>query len=158
MYAWQKMSVDEAEIFVSKRDPREYQWGFYSKPAFGDGQFSWFASVKELLFYVSHEMSRGDCAFLQDGSITIHKTKYLELKKAINKAIGESDILSANLMKKISKLLSSEILWWGTFTGLCSGRNEWSKHFIAAFLSDKNTKVLTTENIPEFINYINTWG
>ena len=159
MYEWQNMENVEAMLLVSQRDPKKFGWGYFSQD-WDAGQFCWFASLEELLAY----MQRVGIPYF------FPEEDYQEEIKTIKDVIKEADLtkgLTDDLLLQITRLIEEmdvidgirnfnlQIIWWGEFSDLASGKGEFGKDLLRHFLGeDAEPGIVTEEQIPAFAEYL----
>jgi hypothetical protein len=158
MYDWENLHWAEAASKVQERNPGRFGWGYFLVEGmpYGIGNFFWFDSPKELL------------AFLVQIEPELHahsldKEQRGNLRMVLKKIQSEADMrngLTEQLQKRINDEIDGEaIVWWGTFSELCAGGNEFSDNFITDFFerigeAGKDTTVITAKYIPRFIKFL----
>ncbi len=158
MYVWSQMSVMDAIEFVLKRNPGEYNWGYYPvdrADQTGARGFQWFESPGELLDFIIGKESIAS-NLTGDG---IDEDGKRRLTSQLKQAIGSETALTPQLLKKINSTETwIEILWWGTFADLIAGKDEFSanvgKRFQERAASDRTQVSIPPEYLPQFLSFI----
>ena len=152
MYTWE--GDPNATYKVLQRDPRQYPWGFYIEDMNG-GFLKWFKSPKESLDFIVLEESE-ICTDIAE--------EITDIRNNLQSVVGASETLNATLLNEVNQILGNynetRIKWWGEFSKLCKGEEEYSRGIIESFAGycSCKTKTITPEYEQKFIEYIHEWG
>jgi len=152
MYTWER--DPDAAYKVSQRDPRQYPWGFYIVDMNG-GLLKWFQSPKELLDFIVLE---------EPEMCTDIEEEIANIKNNMKSVIGASRTLNSTLLNDLNNILvncnETRIEWWGEFSKLCKGEEEYSREIIESFAGYCSCKIktVTPEYEQKFVEYIHEWG
>ena len=152
MYTWE--GDPDANYKVLQRDPRQYPWGFYIEEM-NDGFLKWFESPKELLDFIVLEESE-ICTDIAE--------EIADIRNNLLSVLGASKTLNSTLLNAVNQILGNynetRIKWWGEFSKLCKGEEEYSRGKIESFAGYCSCKIETIppEYEQKFVEYIHEWG
>ena len=119
------------------------------------GLFKRFESPKELLDFIVLEESK-ICTDIEEENAHI--------KNSLQNVIGPSITLNSTLLDEVNTILGNyndtRIKWWGEFSKLCKGEEEYSRELIESFAGYCSCKIktITPEYEQRFAEYIIDWG
>ena len=161
MYSW--YGNPDATFELSQRDPRQYPWGFYVEDI-NSGFLKWFESPKELLDFIVLEEPEIHMGIEEECEICPDVEEITKIRNNLQSVIGASETLNSTLLDDVNKILCNydekRIKWWGEFSKLCQGEEEYSRELIERFAGycAFKIKTVTPEYEQKFIEYIHEWG
>jgi hypothetical protein len=150
---WSKVANDAVE-----RDPRQHPIGYFtdsSSSLYSAGGFVWFDSLEELTRGISEVEPRMYGLEPGEGLEAFQERVQPLLEAVIQKGLTEE------LRLALDKACSSEfrIFWWGTFTDLCAGRDDFAREVLDAYLDEDHAgQDLPAGEVESFVDFLHTYG
>jgi hypothetical protein len=156
MYDWETSDFRDGYNLVTRRDPREYPYGYFSLDTVnlgGIGLISWFKDIDEMAdFILKIEPLIGD----DEGEDLDECQRWIA---PIVNDIRREGLKESSRAEINAALGASQIEWWGTFDDLCSGRSDFARDTLERYFGDdeKIPSKIPDERLDEFIEWLRTF-
>jgi len=149
---WQNIASEALD-----RDPRSFPIGIYTGGSFALDSvrvFSWLKDIDELAFFI-REVEPRIYDIESDEELAAYQAQVQPLIDRIYRE-GLTDSLRQELSDATSSFLAID--WWGTFSDLCNGNEEFAEDLRSRLRDDENGKPIKAAEMEDFIFLLKDCG
>ena len=149
---WQNMASEALD-----RDPRTFPIGIYTGGSFvldSVRVFSWVKDIDELAFFI-REVEPRIYNIESDDELAAYQAHVQPFIDRIYRE-GLTDALRGELSEATSSFLAID--WWGSFSDLCNGNDEFATDLRSRLRNDDDGKPIRAEEMEDFVFFLKDCG